>query len=413
MAHMKILMLGWELPPHNSGGLGVACYELCKSLADNGADIEFLLPYQAEHHIDFMKVTAAQPQDVTLVRRAGIAYDSYKYVYRDGHEESADIYGQQQLYEHAVGQLLEQREETFDVIHAHDWLSCRAALRARELTGCPLVVHFHSVERDRAGGKAGNPLVREIEATAMQLADRVIAVSQYTKDLIVQDYGILADKIEVVHNSIDPLAFQPFADQNAYRYLEALRAQGWRVVTNVGRLTIQKGLANLLRAASEVVFRAPKTMFLIVGSGEQYYELLQLAAELGIAKNVIFTEFQRGKRWRDAYRIADLFVMPSVSEPFGLTALEAVGYGTPALVSKQSGVVELLRNCLKVDFWDVHEMANQITAVVQNDALRDELLKNASIEFQKLSWSESAHKLLNLYERHGLRAARALEGEAA
>jgi glycogen synthase len=168
----------------------------------------------------------------------------------------------------------------------------------------------------------------------------------------------------------------------------------------VGRLTIQKGLPNLFRAAKEVVARVPKTIFLFVGDGEQERELLELAAELGISQNVVFTGFQRGKNWRDAYAIGDLFVMPSVSEPFGLTPLEAIGYGTPALISRQSGVAEVLQNCLKVDYWDVDEMANQITTVVQNDSLRDELHTNALREYERLDWGKAADRLVELYERH-------------
>jgi glycogen synthase len=186
-----------------------------------------------------------------------------------------------------------------------------------------------------------------------------------------------------------------------------MKQHGYRVVVNVGRLTIQKNLPNLLRAAKEVVARAPKTIFLFVGSGEQERELLEQAASLGIGRNVVFTGFQRGKAWRDAYAIGDLFVMPSISEPFGLTPLEAVGYGTPALVSKQSGVSEVLTNCLKVDFWDVQEMANQITAVVQNDALRDELHTNSVKEYERLSWNNAADRLLELYEHHTKQVAMA------
>jgi glycogen synthase len=168
----------------------------------------------------------------------------------------------------------------------------------------------------------------------------------------------------------------------------------------VGRLTVQKGLPNLLRAAKEVVYRAPKTLFLIVGSGEQYYELITQAADLGIGANVLFTDFQRGKRLRDAFAIGDLFVMPSVSEPFGLTPLEAIGFGTPALVTKQSGVSEVMGNVLKVDFWDIDEMANQITTVVQNDPLRDNLLINAQREYQRLSWDKAGEKIHGLYNQH-------------
>jgi glycosyltransferase involved in cell wall biosynthesis len=391
-------MLGWELPPHNSGGLGVACYQLCKALSKKGVDIEFILPYSAEHDIDFMQVNAAHPQGVTEVLKAGIAYDSYKYVFTDGSEQWVDIFGQQIAFESAVEKLVEIAE--FDVIHAHDWLTFRAALRAKEKTGKPMILHVHSIEKNRAGGGHGNPLVREIEYTAMMLADRVIAVSQHTKREIIEEYDIPADKIEVVHNSIDLADVLQLDPENAYHYLSRMKLQGYRVVVNVGRLTLQKGIPNLLKAAKEVIARAPKTLFLIVGTGEQDLELIELAAELGISRNVVFTGFQRGKNWRDAFAIGDLFVMPSISEPFGLTPLEAAGYGTPSLISKQSGVAEVLRNCLKVDFWDINEMANQIVAVVQNDVLRNELHTNASREYQQLSWNHAADKLVDLYHKH-------------
>lgn len=392
-------MLGWELPPHNSGGLGTACLQLCKALTKHpDIDIEFVLPYDADHGIDFMRITAARPQGVASVVRSGIAYDSYKYIKEDGSEEWLNIYDQQELYERAVASMVDDRE--FDIVHAHDWLTFRAAMRVKEKRGCPVIVHVHSVESDRAGGGRGNPLVREIEEMGLLMADRIIAVSQHTKNCIVRDYGIPADKVEVVHNSIEASSIELLDTENTYRYLQMMRSIGYRVVVNVGRLTVQKGLPNLLRAAKEVVFRAPKTLFLIVGSGEQYYELITQAADLGIGANVIFTDFQRGKRLRDAFAIGDLFVMPSVSEPFGLTPLEAIGFGTPALVSKQSGVSEVMRNVLKVDFWDIDEMANQITAVVQNDPLRDNLLLQAQSEYQHLSWEKASHQIVNLYRRH-------------
>ncbi len=401
---MKVLMLGWELPPHNSGGLGVACYHLCKALAKRDIDIEFILPYEADHGIDFMRVTAATPQNVRSILKSGIAYDSYKYVMEDGSEEWHTIGDQQEMYEAAIGRIVENQH--YDIIHAHDWLTFRAALRAKEILGCPVIAHVHSVESDRAGGHRGNPFVHEIEGIAFQLADRIVAVSDFTRKAIMRDYGIPADKIDVVHNAIAHEDVVPLdlSLANTYQYLAALRAQGYRVVTTVGRLTVQKGLPNLLHAAKLVVERVPKTMFLIVGSGEQYYELIQLAADLGIAKNVIFAGFQRGKECRDAYAIGDLFAMPSVSEPFGLVALEAIGYGTPSLITKQSGVGEVLYNALKVDFWDINEMANQIIAVVQNDPLRDELLANATVEYNRITWNFSAERLHHMYESMGAAA---------
>ncbi len=395
---MKILMLGWELPPHNSGGLGVACFQLCKALAQKGADIEFILPYTAEHDIDFMNIHSVSPQGVKDIIKSGIAYDSYKYVYVDGTEEIIDIYGQQLSYELSVEKLAEILE--FDVIHAHDWLTFKAAMRAKVLSGKPMIAHVHSLESDRAGGKSGNPYVHEIEYMGLMMADKIVAVSEFTKQTIINDYGIPADKIDVVHNSIDIDMVQPLSGENAYQYLTKMKANGYKVVTNVGRLTIQKGLTNLLRAAKEVVYRMPKTVFLLVGSGDQYYELITLAAELGITRNVILTGFQRGKQWRDAFAVADLFVMPSVSEPFGIVPLEAISYGAPTLITKQSGVAEVLINSLKVDFWDINEMANQIVGALESDSLRQVLLANALNEYRGMSWNNSADKMMGLYQAH-------------
>jgi glycogen(starch) synthase len=398
---MKVLMLGWELPPHNSGGLGVACLQLSKALAKSGADIDFVLPYTTDEKYDFMKVTSVQPKNVKYISRLH-AYDSYKYTLQDDSEVNVTVADQQHAYEIAVGQIINEKE--FDVIHAHDWLTFRAGLRAKQQTGKPLIAHVHSIERDRAGGKYGNPLVREIEYMAFMLADRIIAVSERVKKMIAEDYSIPEDKIEVVHNSIDQSLLAPLDEDNAYAYLEHMKNHGWKVVVNVGRLTIQKGLPHFLRAAGQVAQYAPKTFFLIVGDGEQRDELIELAAEEGIADRVIFTGFQRGKNWRDAYAIGNLFIMPSVSEPFGLTPLEAVAYGTPAMISKQSGISEVLQNCLKVDFWDEHEMANQIVGLLQNDSLRDELHKNAFAEYERMSWSTAADQLMSIYRHHTERA---------
>ncbi len=395
---MKVLMLGWELPPHNSGGLGVACYQLCEALAKNEVDIEFILPYQADHNISFMKVTAARPKGVLEILSSGIAYDSYKYVYADGHNEYKDIYTQSRLYEHAVSEMAGTM--SFDIIHAHDWLTFRAALKVKAERGCPLIVHLHSVESDRAGGQPGNPLVREIEELAMLAADSVIAVSELTKRAIVRDYGINPDKIEVVYNSIDRNMLAPISPDNTYRYLSQLKRNGYKIVSNVGRLTLQKGLTNLLQAAKLVVERMPKTIFLIVGSGEQYYELIRLSADLGIGANVVFAGFQRGKPWRDSFAASDLFVMPSVSEPFGLTPLEAGFYGVPSVISKQSGVAEVLANCLKVDFWDVYEMANKIIGMLNSDAMRSTMTAALEAELPQLSWEKPTRQVKQLYERH-------------
>jgi glycosyltransferase involved in cell wall biosynthesis len=390
---MKILMLGWELPPYNSGGLGVAGLQLSKALAAGGADINFILPYTSDLDFGFMKVLGATESKQPVSYLPGV-YDS-AFFKRDGGLANLGLHDQQELYALRVASLAESLE--FDVVHAHDWLTFRAALLVKEKYRCPIVLHVHSIERDRAGGNPGNPFVREVEEQSLLLADHIFTVSQRTKQMIVDDYGIPSDKIEVAHNSIDLADFTALDAENSYRYLEFLKHQGWRVVVNAGRLTIQKGLTHLIQAAAKVVDVQPKTIFLIVGSGEQRDELLKLAAQHGIAKNVIFAGFQRGKQLRDAYGVADLFVMPSVSEPFGLTPFEAAGYGTPSLISYQSGAAEVLKNCLKVDYWDINLMADKIAGALRNQSLLDELSLNAKREFDRLSWHQTADKIINRY----------------
>lgn len=391
-------MLGWELPPHNSGGLGVACYQLCQTLSKNGVDIEFVLPYQAANNIDFMKITSALPTDVNEVIRMGGIYDSYKFMKEDGQVEWHDIVSHSSVYEKSVEKLVAFSE--FDVIHAHDWLTFRAALRAKAIKNRPLILHVHSIEHDRAGGKYGNPYVHEIEYMSLQVADQIIAVSNHTKNAIMREYQIPPEKILVIHNSIDSCNLPVIDEANSFQYLEQLKAKGYKVITNVGRLTIQKGLYNLMQLAKQVINFEPKTMFLVVGSGDQYFELIELAAELGISKNVIFTGFLRGKQWRDAFTISDLFIMPSVSEPFGLTPLEAAGYGTASLVSKQSGVAEVFNNCLKADYWDINKMTDQIISFIKNPGLQKTLSTNSYNEFLGMSWQNAADELTSSYNKH-------------
>ncbi len=383
-------MLGWELPPHNSGGLGVACVQLCRSLSKKGIDITFIVPYTAKHDFDFMKVVSAKIAHPSAISGA---YDSADY--SEESELSGSVFDIQNRYVQAIENVIKKR--TFDVIHAHDWLTFRAGLRARELSRKPLVLHVHSIESDRAGGKSGNPLVHDIEYISFVLADKIVAVSQHTKNKIIDDYGIPADKIIVGHNGIDINDMIECDPDNSYKGISELKSRGYKVVTNVGRLTIQKGLVHFLRSAKLVVEKEPKTIFLIVGSGDQERELIRLSADLGIAQNVIFTGFQRGKRWRDSFALSDLFVMPSVSEPFGLTPLEAIFYGTPSLISYQSGVAEVFKNCLKVDFWDERKMADQIINAVWYDGFRETLTINATSELQHLCWNKTSNLLVDIY----------------
>jgi len=404
---MKILMLGWELPPNNSGGLGVACYQLCKALSENQIDIDFILPYTVSKKPVFMKVHSCYMNDATSTLNSLEPVNAYEnlenpaFGFTRGWESLSAIVSH---YEETVLKIIESK--TFDIIHAHDWLTFRAAIRAKQMIGKPLILHVHSIEADRAGGAGkGNSFIREIEQMSLLTADKIIAVSNHTKQAIMREYNIPPEDIDVVHNSIDKTWYKPLGERNIYSYLVAMKNNGYRVVVNVGRVTIQKGLYNLLLAAQEVVARRPKTLFLIIGNGDQQLELIELAASLGISKNVIFGGFQRGKNLRDAFAIGDLFVMPSVSEPFGIAPLEAIGYGTPVLISKQSGVAEVLQSCLKVDYWDVNELANQILSAISYDALLKELHDNATAEYADLGWDNAAKKISSLYESYFNRRA--------
>lgn len=398
---MNILMLGWELPPHNSGGLGVACYHLSKALALQGATIDFVVPYEAEHpNIDFMKIHGATKLDP--LHRYGMmgAYDS-KYLRQIGLEEVDagdlnDMRGVQKRYVRFVEQLVKDKRP--HAIHAHDWLTMEAGMRAKELTGAPLIVHVHATEFDRSGELAGNPIVHEIEYQGLMMADRIIAVSNITKNIIVSQYGIPADKVEVMHNAINVNDLGEYEyDYSTYRYLEFLKKEGYTVVATVTRLTVQKGLGYFIRAAARASEKHDKLVFLVAGDGEQRNELIELSADLGIADKVFFAGFVRGKQWRDAYNVADIFVMSSVSEPFGLTALEAAHHNSALIISRQSGVGEVLDSIFRYDYWDVDALADHLVGIAASPALMQELKTNIKQEYARISWHSVAERCLSLY----------------
>lgn len=399
---MKILMLGWELPPHNSGGLGVACYHMSKALAIAGAEIDFVVPYSAEHPgIDFMTIHSAT--NLSPLERYGLgAYDSDKVLDKPlskaDMNDLKDMRGVQKRYVKFVERLVVKTQP--DVIHAHDWLTMEAGMRAKELTGIPLIVHVHATEFDRSGSNSGNPLVHEIEYQGLMMADRIFAVSGITKGIIMQKYGIPEDKIEVVHNAIDVSSFDDGYeyDMSTYKYLEELKKEGYTIVVTVTRFTIQKGLANFVRAAARACEKYNKLVFLLAGDGEQRDELIRQGSELGISDKLFFTGFVRGKQWRDAYSVGDIFVMSSVSEPFGLTALEAAHHGNALIISKQSGVGEVLNNIFRYDFWDEDLLADQLIAIATSKALKESLQNNVKLEYDKISWNDVAQKCLTAYK---------------
>ncbi len=232
------------------------------------------------------------------------------------------------------------------------------------------------------------------------MADRIITVSAITKAIVVQNYGIPADRVEVVHNAIDTNSFDSsyLYDISTYQYLEALKEDGYTIVATVTRFTVQKGLAHLMQAAKNVCDNYEKIVFLFAGDGEQRDELIGMAARLGISDRVFFTGFIRGKRWRDAYSVADIFVMSSVSEPFGLTALEAAHHNCALIISKQSGVGEILESIFRFDFWDSQLLADQILGLATSPALLHQMKSNIQNEYARISWNDVAKKCTDIYK---------------
>ncbi len=399
-------MLGWELPPYNSGGLGVACFELSRALANNGAQIDFVLPHSkigtgsdqefmtVYHAPDYVKRRGKRSRSVTTTLPMS-GYTGDFHTVRKIQEDYQNF---------LTAYLADPTIEQPDVIHAHDWLTYEAGMHAKKISGLPLVAHVHATEFDRAGGGLGNPLIHEIELHGLLMADRIIAVSHATKKLIVDRYHIPADKIEVIHNSVDGngIISQPLPERTMYTYVRSMQHEGYTVVVTIGRLTIQKGLLQFLAAAQKALSRYDRLLFIVAGDGEQRNELIQLSADLGIARNVMFTGFLRGAAWRELYEVADVFVMNSISEPFGLTALEAAVQDTAVLLSHQSGVKEVLTSVLKHDYWDTDRLADEIIAVASSPGLRQELADGARANFAHVSWELAAESCSRQYRAAGV-----------
>ena len=393
-------MLGWELPPHNSGGLGVACLNIARALARQGADIDFVLPYEAEHKdINFMHILSATHLD-PIYRYGGGAYETMKLfekIIPSEEHRMISIRDVQKSYCDFVNEYLMEYKP--DLIHAHDWLTYEAGILAKKNYGIPLIAHVHATEYDRAGMHTGNPLIHEIEYEGLMLADKIIAVSEATKRIIHEKYHIPLNKIDVIYNSLDEnyeKSDYHFKDQT-YGYLVHQKQKGYTIISTVGRFTVQKGLQNMMHAAALAISKNPKLLFVFAGDGEERNELIELAADLGISKNIIFTGFIRGKKLRDIYSISDIFIMSSISEPFGLTALEAAHHGDALILTKQSGVSEIIWSAMTYDFWDQEKLANEILSIAENPALLKTLQENVHNEYHKISWNEVAKKCLRIY----------------
>ncbi|MBW6442675.1 glycosyltransferase family 4 protein [Patescibacteria group bacterium] len=383
-------MFGWELPPFNSGGLGTACYGLTKSLSNKGMEISFVLPKKVNLNLDFMKLIFGETDDMPMNPLFSNPYLSSKSSKEALKSKSLyyanSLIGEVLRYASVAGDIA--KKENFDVIHAHDWLTMRAGIEAKKATGKPLIVQVHATEFDRTGGN-NNQLIYELEKEGMEAADIVITVSNYTKGKVVEHYGINPNKIRVVHNGVD------FEDYGVNELSELKRKN--KIVLFLGRITLQKGPDYFIYAAKKVLDYMEDVLFIVAGSGDMQEFMINKSIELGISDKVLFTGFLRGADIEKAYKMADVYVVPSVSEPFGITPLESISKGTPVILSKQSGVSEVINHCLKVDFWDVNELANKIISVLQYPSLKNCLKEHGLMEVKKITWDAPAQRCIDIY----------------
>ncbi|NMC62755.1 MAG: glycosyltransferase [SAR324 cluster bacterium] len=441
---MKILMLGWEYPPNISGGLGTACEGLTGALSRlGGFDIDFVVPYlyggELAAHMRLIDASTGRDalgnlielaksimKDINDDEKSGLrtfripsflspywSEEQYKELRekilegglneqelmelfgedikqrlkdQKGSHYGRDIFEEVTKFAERVVSLFSRRR--YDIIHAHDWMTMPAGVALSRLTGVPLVQHVHSLEYDRSGN-GGHPKIREVESVGVKKAKKVIAVSHYTAGIIYKEYGIAREKIAVVHNGVYPRKM----------ILQYKDRKKWpeHVVLFLGRITFQKGPEYFVEAAARVVPHVPDVLFVMAGAGDMLLKVKNRVKELGLEDHFQFPGFLRGAKIEEVFSAADLYVMPSVSEPFGISALEAISFDTPVIISKQSGVSEVLSHALKSDFWDVERMADlMINALCYKD-LRSDMVSMARNEISRLRWDAAAKKVAAIY----------------
>jgi glycosyltransferase involved in cell wall biosynthesis len=423
---MRVLMFGWEFPPHISGGLGTACYGLTKGLYSTGVkDIIFVVP-KAYGDEDTSKVNIIDAGEVVVSDRI-IDYSSFfqkmrfievgsslrpystpeeyeklseetrkksKYLIQSSFSGKLSFSGGysqnlfQEIANYAVVASIIASKHRFDIIHAHDWLAYPAGIAAKLISGKPLVVHVHATDFDRSGGNV-NPSVYEIEKTGMEAADKVIAVSNLTRNIIIEKYGIDANKVVTVHNAVEPLA-----DRELQKMQRSIND---KIVTFLGRVTMQKGPEYFIEAANLVLQKMKNVRFVMAGSGDMLNRMIGRVAALKIGDRFHFTGFLQGDDVQHMFSLSDVYVMPSISEPFGISPLEAMQSNVPVIISRQSGVSEILRHTIKVDFWDIHAMADAIYGILKYDGLSNMFKKHARIEVDNLKWEHAAEKVKEIY----------------
>jgi glycosyltransferase involved in cell wall biosynthesis len=422
---MKVLMFGWEFPPHISGGLGTACYGLVKGLVHHKQEIIFVVPKlwgDEEPLADFVNasdvvidyrerkfkkiwknltylevssflVPYLGPEefkkytDYAMHDRMDVDESVFSNKFEFSGKYGKDLMKEVSRYALVAAQIAKSKEH--DVIHAHDWLAYPAGIAAKEISGKPLVAHIHATEFDRSGETVNQP-VYDIERAGMLAADHVVAVSHLTRKIVIEKYGVHPDKVSVLHNAV--------LDASIIKS-DVRKKVPEKIVTFLGRITFQKGPEYFVEAAKKVIDRDPNVRFVMAGSGDLLNRMIERVAELGMGTKFHFTGFLKGKDVDDMYAISDVYVMPSVSEPFGIAPLEAVRHNTPVIISKQSGVAEVLRNAIKVDFWDVDAMADAIFGLLHYESISKMFRELGSEELKKLKWEHVAAKLVTVYDK--------------
>ncbi|MFR9620223.1 MAG: glycosyltransferase family 4 protein [Rikenellaceae bacterium] len=428
---MRVLMFGWEFPPHIAGGLGTACYGMTRGLARNGVDVTFVVPkaygdedqrfirvvnasdVEAQYgeyikgdidimsklsfiHIDSNMIPYISPEEyssyhdefVRTGKKSWEVGDIWKERFTFSGKYGANLMEEVARYAVVAAQVAKQLEGQFDVIHAHDWLTYYAGIAAKKVSGKPLVVHLHASEYDRSGENV-NTQVFEIEKTGMMAADRVIAVSNLTRNIAITKYGIPANRVVTVHNAV---RFAEKDEQIVKRGVDD------KIVTFLGRITYQKGPDYFVEAAAKVLQRVPNVRFVMAGSGDMMNHIIRRVARLGIADRFHFTGFLKGDDVHRMFQLSDVYIMPSVSEPFGISPLEAMRSNVPVIISKQSGVAEVLDYAVKVDYWNVDAMADAIYGLITYPALSKMFADKGLQEVTNLKWNGAAAKVREVYQ---------------
>lgn len=421
----RVLMFGWEFPPHIAGGLGTACLGLTKGFAKQGVEVLFVMP-KASGDEDQSAAKIINASDVEALFDVVDVEEYWKNInfmeigsnlipYMDPEHFEKEVnervktgqreerigfknkytfsgkYGanlMEEVARYAIVAATIARQQKFDVIHAHDWLTYAAGIAAKKVSGKPLVIHVHATEFDRSGENV-NQLVYDLERQGMLAADRVITVSNLTRNIVINRYGIDSAKVVTVHNAVD---FQSYKDMDVEKGVKE------KVVTFLGRITYQKGPEYFIEAANKVLKAYPNVRFVMAGSGDLMNRSIRRVAKLRIATHFHFTGFLKGQDVQKMFAQSDVYVMPSVSEPFGISPLEAMRSGVPTIISKQSGVAEVLKHALKVDFWDVDALADAIYGLLKYPALSRMAGRCGLEEVNTLKWENAAYLLKHIYE---------------